>query len=105
MIRNWKVDRVSAWLFVPYGLWVAFASSLNLAIALLRGGQWLAGIALVSALLAIPLVQLAGGLLLLLRHSRVRQRQAAGACSRRFNSAFSASARWDSPNQPPSARA
>lgn len=29
-------DRVSAWLFVPYALWVAFASSLNLAIAVLN---------------------------------------------------------------------
>lgn len=29
-------DRVSAWLFVPYALWVAFASSLNLAVAVLN---------------------------------------------------------------------
>ena len=33
---TWRSDRVSAWLFVPYALWVAFASSLNLAIAVLN---------------------------------------------------------------------
>lgn len=33
---TWKVDRVSAWLFVPYALWVAFASTLNLSIAILN---------------------------------------------------------------------
>ena len=34
--NSWKVDRVAAWLFVPYALWVAFASTLNLSIALLN---------------------------------------------------------------------
>ena len=33
---NWKADRTSAVLFVPYALWVAFAGSLNLSIALLN---------------------------------------------------------------------
>lgn len=33
---SWRKDRVSAWLFVPYALWVAFASSLNLSIAILN---------------------------------------------------------------------
>ena len=33
---SWKVDRVSAWLFVPYAAWVAFASTLYLAIAILN---------------------------------------------------------------------
>ena len=33
---TWRSDRVAAWLFVPYALWVAFASSLNLAIAVLN---------------------------------------------------------------------
>lgn len=33
---TWRSDRVSSWLFVPYALWVAFASSLNLAIAVLN---------------------------------------------------------------------
>jgi tryptophan-rich sensory protein len=33
---SWNKDRVSSWLFVPYALWVAFATSLNLAIALLN---------------------------------------------------------------------
>jgi tryptophan-rich sensory protein len=33
---SWKTDRLSSWLFVPYALWVAFASSLNLAIAVLN---------------------------------------------------------------------
>jgi tryptophan-rich sensory protein len=34
--RSWSSDRVAAWLFVPYALWVAFASSLNLAVAVLN---------------------------------------------------------------------
>ncbi len=33
---NWKRDRVSALLFVPYAAWVAFASALNLSIAILN---------------------------------------------------------------------
>jgi benzodiazapine receptor len=33
---SWRSDRVSAWLFVPYALWVGFASSLNLSVALLN---------------------------------------------------------------------
>lgn len=33
---NWQRDRVSALLFVPYAAWVAFASTLNLSIALLN---------------------------------------------------------------------
>jgi len=33
---SWKLDRVSAWLFVPYALWVGFASTLNLSIAILN---------------------------------------------------------------------
>lgn len=33
---TWRSDRTSAWLFLPYGLWVAFASTLNLAIAVLN---------------------------------------------------------------------
>ena len=33
---RWREDRVAAWLFVPYAMWVAFASSLNLAIAVLN---------------------------------------------------------------------
>ncbi|MDO8360528.1 MAG: TspO/MBR family protein, partial [Devosia sp.] len=33
---SWKADRVSALLFVPYAAWVAFASTLNLSIALLN---------------------------------------------------------------------
>ena len=36
IIASWKVDRISAWLFVPYALWVAFATSLNLSIAILN---------------------------------------------------------------------
>ena len=31
-----KLDRAAAWLFVPYAAWVAFASTLNLSIALLN---------------------------------------------------------------------
>lgn len=34
--QSWRADRVSAWLFVPYALWVGFASSLNLAVAILN---------------------------------------------------------------------
>ena len=33
---SWPVDRVAAWLFVPYALWVAFATLLNLSIVLLN---------------------------------------------------------------------
>ena len=33
---SWRRDPPSAWLFVPYALWVAFAGSLNLSIALLN---------------------------------------------------------------------
>lgn len=33
---TWKADRVSALLFVPYAAWVAFASLLNLSIAVLN---------------------------------------------------------------------
>ena len=33
---TWKTDRVSSWLFVPYAAWVAFASTLNLSIAILN---------------------------------------------------------------------
>lgn len=33
---TWRSDRLSSWLFVPYAMWVAFASSLNLAIAVLN---------------------------------------------------------------------
>ena len=32
----WNLDRVSAWLFVPYAAWVAFASLLNASIWLLN---------------------------------------------------------------------
>ena len=32
----WTKDRVSAWLFLPYGFWVAFAGLLNLSIAILN---------------------------------------------------------------------
>ena len=34
--RRWNSDRLSAWLFVPYAAWVAFASLLNLSIAILN---------------------------------------------------------------------
>ena len=34
--RIWSADRVSAFAFVPYALWVAFASALNLSIAILN---------------------------------------------------------------------
>ena len=36
IVRNWREDRVSAWLFVPYAAWVGFASLLNLSIAILN---------------------------------------------------------------------
>ncbi len=32
----WRLDRVAAWLFVPYAAWVAFASLLNASIWLLN---------------------------------------------------------------------
>ena len=34
--RSWRSDRVTAWLFVPYALWVAFALSLNAGISWLN---------------------------------------------------------------------
>jgi tryptophan-rich sensory protein len=36
IVVSWKQDRVSALLFVPYAAWVAFASTLNLSIAILN---------------------------------------------------------------------
>jgi translocator protein len=36
IVLNWKRDRVSSLLFVPYALWVGFASTLNLSIGLLN---------------------------------------------------------------------
>jgi tryptophan-rich sensory protein len=33
---SWRTDRISAWMFVPYAAWVAFASVLNLSIAVLN---------------------------------------------------------------------
>lgn len=36
IVVSWRSDRISAWLFVPYALWVAFASYLNLSIAILN---------------------------------------------------------------------
>jgi tryptophan-rich sensory protein len=32
----WHVDRLASWLFVPYGLWVAFATLLNASILMLN---------------------------------------------------------------------
>jgi translocator protein len=34
--NRWPTDRLAAWLFVPYAAWVAFASYLNLSIAILN---------------------------------------------------------------------
>jgi benzodiazapine receptor len=36
IVMSWKTDRLSAVLFMPYAAWVAFASTLNLSIALLN---------------------------------------------------------------------
>jgi benzodiazapine receptor len=36
IVQNWKADRISALLFVPYAAWVAFATTLNLSIAILN---------------------------------------------------------------------
>ena len=32
VVTSWRRDHISAWLFVPYAAWVAFASLLNSAI-------------------------------------------------------------------------
>ena len=32
IVAAWNFDRLSAWLFVPYAAWVAFASLLNASI-------------------------------------------------------------------------
>ncbi len=34
--KTWNLDRVSAWLFVPYAAWVSFATALNASIFLLN---------------------------------------------------------------------
>ena len=34
--NHWQRDRLTAWLFVPYAAWVAFASLLNLSIGILN---------------------------------------------------------------------
>jgi tryptophan-rich sensory protein len=34
--RSWRSDRVAAWMFVPYALWVVFALSLNAGISWLN---------------------------------------------------------------------
>lgn len=36
IVAAWNVDRIAAWLFVPYAAWVAFASLLNASIWLLN---------------------------------------------------------------------
>lgn len=36
IVRSWHRDRVAAWLFVPYALWVSFALSLNAGISWLN---------------------------------------------------------------------
>lgn len=36
IVRQWSVDRVSAGLFLPYALWVSFATVLNIALFLLN---------------------------------------------------------------------
>jgi len=33
---SWRQDRVAAWLFVPYGAWVAFAMLLNVSLLMLN---------------------------------------------------------------------
>jgi benzodiazapine receptor len=29
IVTSWRLDRMAAWLFVPYAVWVSFASLLN----------------------------------------------------------------------------
>ncbi|MDR3472086.1 MAG: tryptophan-rich sensory protein [Devosia sp.] len=36
IVASWPRDRLAAWLFVPYASWVAFAATLNFAVALLN---------------------------------------------------------------------
>lgn len=36
VVRSWRVDRVAAWLLVPYLAWILFATLLNAAIAVLN---------------------------------------------------------------------
>ena len=36
IVMAWRVERMAAWLFVPYAAWVAFAATLNLSIWLLN---------------------------------------------------------------------
>lgn len=36
ILVNWRVDRLSSWLFVPYAAWVSFATVLNISLVLLN---------------------------------------------------------------------
>jgi translocator protein len=36
IVRQWRSDRISSFLFLPYVAWIAFASLLNLAIVILN---------------------------------------------------------------------
>ncbi|WP_313197385.1 TspO/MBR family protein [Rhizobium sp.] len=36
ILMSWQPNRQAAWLFVPYALWVAFATALNLSIVMLN---------------------------------------------------------------------
>ena len=36
IVNRWNRDRISAWMFVPYATWIAFANLLNLSIATLN---------------------------------------------------------------------
>lgn len=39
VVVAWRIDRIAAWLFVPYAVWVSYASSLNLWIWLNNPGS------------------------------------------------------------------
>jgi benzodiazapine receptor len=39
IIATWRLDRMASWLFVPYAVWVSFASLLNASILILNSSR------------------------------------------------------------------
>ena len=39
IVVAWRFDRLASWLFVPYALWVSFASLLNASILILNSSR------------------------------------------------------------------
>jgi translocator protein len=39
IVATWRLDRMASWLFVPYAVWVSFASLLNASILILNSSR------------------------------------------------------------------